>query len=363
MLSIGVLTTTLLFMKNQNWKRTYFTAVFVSLLIFGQMLYLLAFAFYDFTSEEGMFLATNNLAGADIEPHINELRVQYQAGWTGPYHGFSFYPMFAESIVHGWMKEVDLLTLVVGFGMVISWGMVYGLLSRHHQLEHMLADFKKKEADYKHALLDQKMMLLRTQIHPHFLSNSMSVIGAYILDRTPIQAYQYLQDFSGLMRGILEKATEPFLSLQEEVHFLDNFLRNLSLLLPENKLSWRFIVDPQIDAWQTLIPTMILQPLVENAIEHGIKPKDGEGIVTIRFTEENDCLVCTVEDDGVGRSNQPSVHRPGHSSMALAITEQRLQLIAGGQTPSYTLKTYDLLDNEGRARGTKVVVKLPLINA
>ncbi len=349
-------------MKNQNWKKTYFTAVFASLLIFGQILYFLAFIFYDPAIEGGVFLAANDLSTIGLGAPSNKLTPQYQAGWAGPYLIFSSLPMFAENTIQNWMRELDFLTLLVGFGIMISWGMVYGLLSRHYQLEHLLADFKQKEADYKDALLDQKMILLRTQIHPHFLSNSMSVIGAYILEQTPIQAYQYLQDFSHLMRDVLEKATEPFLSLQEEVHFLESFLRNLALMLPENKLNWRFLVDPQLDDQQILIPTMILQPLVENAVEHGIKPKEGEGKVTISFTKKEDYLLCTVEDDGVGRFHKHASLRPGHSSMALTITKQRLQLIAGDHPSAYTLKTYDLVDDEGGAQGTKVVVKLPLIN-
>lgn len=357
-----VLAITLLSMKNQNWKRTYFKVVFAGLVIFGQILYFLGFAFYDSTHQGKMYVADNDLPGIGVVPFMTEMPAQYQVAWTGPYLSFPPYPVMTKSSIQNWVEEADLLTLLVGFGILISWGMVYGLLSRHHQLEHMLVELKQKEDNYKHALMDQKMVLLRTQIHPHFLSNSMSVIGAYILERTPIQAYQYLQDFSDLMRGILEKATEPFLSLQEEVHFLDHFLRNLSLLLPESKLSWHITVDPKLDKEETLIPTMILQPLVENAIEHGIRPKDGPGKVTISFTKEEGFLVCMVEDDGVGRfHSKRKASRPGHSSMAMAITEKRLQLITSERTPNYALKIHDLVDRKGEAVGTRVVVKLPLM--
>ncbi|MBX2877385.1 MAG: histidine kinase [Saprospiraceae bacterium] len=357
----GALAVTLLSMKNKNWKQTYFNALFAYLLLLGQISFFFAGLVRDFTDHDGPLSATYNQANIGLGTMVNDVTVYHPNFLAGPHFSFSSYPGIVKSAMQYWSDNFDPLISVVGFGILISWGMVYGLLSRHQELEHMLAEFKQKETEYRHALLDQKMILLRTQINPHFLSNSMSVIGAYVLEQTPIQAYQYLQDFSSLMRDILEKAAEPFLPLEDEVHFLSAFLRNLSLQLPENKLEWHFELDPKLDPKRVLVPTMILQPLVENAIEHGIKPKKGRGRITISFTEIEGLLVCAVEDDGVGRLSEQQIQRPGHSSMALAITQQRLQLMSAEHLSTYGLKIFDLVNDEGEAAGTKVQLKLPLL--
>lgn len=348
-------------MNRKNWKRTYFRALFVYVMVFGQAIYFLAFVFSDRIGSSFKLLAANILFAERGTPLIGEGTFTHQAAIPGPSLSFPAYSMLAEDTIPNWLYNTDPLTIVVGLGILVSWGMAYGLLSRHHQLEHMIADYKKKETAYQHALVDQKMISLRTQINPHFLSNSMSVIGAFILERTPLQAYQYLQGFSELMRDVLEKSTEPFLPLKDELHFLDAFLQNLSLQLPENKLKWHFTVDSKLDKNRTLMPPMILQPLVENAIEHGIRPKDGHGQISISLAEVDGILVCIVEDDGVGRSSKPNRLNLEHNSMALSITRQRLQLMSEDQAPSYELRTFDLVNEQGLPQGTRVQVKLPLL--
>ncbi len=350
-------------MKNVNWQKKYDKTLFASLLVFGQILYFVAFIMRDVADQERTLSATYYLPSLGMGPRkiMNDLIVYHYAILTSPDPNFSSYTSFVKDSIQDWLRTFDPLTFIVGFGILLSWGVFYGLFSRHRQLEHMLAGFKRKEVAYQHALLDQKMILLRTQINPHFLSNTMSVIGAYVLERTPLQAYQYLQGLSKLMREILEKATEPYLTLKDEVRFLGTFLQNLALVLPEDKLNWHIQVDSQLDLTQTLIPTMILQPLVENAVEHGIRPKEGKGQVTISFTKVTGGLVCAVEDNGVGRRSKQKTRKSGHHSMALDITQQRLRLMSEEKVPAYELKTIDLINSQGEAQGTRVEVKLPLI--
>ena len=358
---LGASAITLLSMKNKNWKRTYFETLLAYAMILGQCLYFLAFALHNHTRTAEDIVARNGLSNLGAGPSVNSMTISYQAALPGPSLSFPSYSIFVDGAIESGLSANNPLALAIGLGLLVSCGMVFGLLSRHHELDHMIAAFKRKEAAYEHALLDQKMMLLRTQINPHFLSNSMSVIGAYILEQTPHLAYQYLQGFSHLMRDVLEKATEPYLSLKDEVHFLEKFLHNLSLQLPDGKLTWEFVIGPSLDPLETLVPTMILQPLVENAIEHGVRPKEGHGHLVISFAELEGILVCTVEDDGVGRSNKKEVQPSDHTSMALSITKERLQLMSAYQRPDYALNTIDLINEQGEARGTRVVVKLPLL--
>ena len=359
---LGALTITLLSMKNKNWKRTYFENLLAYALVLGQCLYCLAFAPGNRRSATEGIVASDGLANAGVWPSINAMVIDYQAVLLVSSLSFPAYCIFVEGAIESWLQANDQLTLAVGVSLMVSCGMILGLLSRNKQRDQLIATFKRREAEYQQALLDQKMMLLRTQINPHFLSNSMSVIGAYILEQTPYIAYQYLQGFSHLMRDVLEKATKPFLILEEEVRFLDKFLHNLSLQLPEGKLQWEFVINPNLDPAETLIPTMILQPLVENAIEHGIRPKESQGRIVISFTALQGALVCAVEDDGVGRFNNKEAQQSGHTSMALSITRERLQLMSAYHRPDYALNTIDLIDEEGAASGTRVEIKLPLLS-
>lgn len=358
---LGALAITLLSMKNKNWKRTYFETLLSHVMIWGQCLYFLAFALHNRVRTTDDIVVLDRLPNPGTWPSIDTMAISYQAALPGPSLSFPSYSIFAEGAIETWLPAKDPLALAIGIGLLVSCGMVFGLLSRHRELDHMIATFKRKEAAYEHALLDQKMRLLRTQINPHFLSNSMSVIGAYILEQTPHLAYQYLQGFSHLMRDVLEKATKPYLILKDEVHFLDKFLHNLSLQLPDRKLTWEFVIGPSLDPAEILVPTMILQPLVENAIEHGVRPKDGPGHVVISFAGLEGVLLCAVEDDGVGRSNKQEGTKSGHTSMALSITKERLQLMSTYQRPDYALNTIDLINEQGEASGTRVEIKLPLL--
>lgn len=250
-----------------------------------------------------------------------------------------------------------LLSLLLG-GILVSLS-----FSRQQYLERTISEMRKKEVEYLHAMSNQKSALLRARIHPHFLSNSMSAIGSYILVQSPLKAYQYLQNFSKLMREVLEKASEPFLSLEEELLMLDAFLESLALPLAEGKLKWNFNIDPSLDRSMTLLPTMVLQPFVENAVEHGIKPKKGGGTIEIKIKEVEGFIICTIEDDGVGRRDKKEGTKGGHQSLSTTITKERVQLLGETEGVDVDLGIFDLRDAQGKAKGTRVVMKLPLILA
>jgi|GEM_PF-6708560 len=239
--------------------------------------------------------------------------------------------------------------------------LVFLFFSRQQYLERTILEMRKKEVEYLDAMSNQKSALLRARIHPHFLSNSMSAIGSYILAQSPLKAYQYLQNFSKLMREILEKGAEPFLPLEEELLLLDTFLESLALPLAEGKLKWDFHIDPRLDRSTILLPTMVLQPFIENAVEHGIKPKKGRGTIEIKINKVENFMICTVEDDGVGRRDKKGTTKDGHQSLSTTITKERVQLLGETKGVAGTLEIFDLKDAQGKAKGTRVVMKLPLI--
>lgn len=222
---------------------------------------------------------------------------------------------------------------------------------------------KRKEAELKQRVTAHQMALLRLQMNPHFFSNSLSAIGHYVLDEAPRKAYGFLQHFSTLMRGVLEKAAHPYISLEEEIELLTSFLEIKSLELAEGQLSWDIEVDAALDQEVVLVPTMLVQPIVENAIEHGIAPKKGKGSVLLTFKRDKEKLVGTIQDDGIGRAAAAQLEnaKKGNAeSKAMSITLDRLRLLQQETGLDASMEVIDLVDENGTALGTKVVLILPL---
>ena len=206
------------------------------------------------------------------------------------------------------------------------------------------------------------MTALRAQMNPHFIFNSLNSINAFILRNEGKTASAYLTDFARLIRQILDNSARETITLEGEIEFLESYLKTESLRL-NNKLTYEIHVDENIDAFDTEIPSMVLQPYVENALWHGISPKSGSGHLSIEFKKEADgTLVMIVEDDGIGREKARALkaQRLGvnHESKGLKITQERLALYdqkRGGQS---TITAIDKKDSTGEAAGTRVEVRI-----
>jgi ligand-binding sensor domain-containing protein/two-component sensor histidine kinase len=217
------------------------------------------------------------------------------------------------------------------------------------------AEFRQKEAESKQLSAELQNAVLRLQMNPHFIFNSMNSISSYILQKDIDTANDYLGRFARLMRSILNLASQPLIPIADEIDLLEQYLSAESMRL-EQKFTWQFNVENALDIDEIMLPTMILQPFVENAIWHGLSPKKTEGHIRVGFQKHEQTLICTVEDNGVGRNAENIIRPESHPSKAIEITEQRLRMI-DGQT---SLQLIDLHDAMGAACGTRVEIKLPL---
>lgn len=222
------------------------------------------------------------------------------------------------------------------------------------------AEYKQREAEHHLEVAEIESAIFRLQMNPHFIFNSLNSIGSYIQQRDVRTANDYLARFSKLMRRILDLAKEPLIELSEEVDLLEQYLLTESIRL-EKKFTYEINWSDDIEPDETFIPTMILQPFLENAIWHGIAPKDGPGKILLQFQLKNGGLQCVVEDDGIGRKAAALLHKkqPNQTSKALAITSQRLDLIKAKSGKDARYEIIDLYDAEGLAQGTRVVIQLP----
>jgi sensor histidine kinase YesM len=173
-------------------------------------------------------------------------------------------------------------------------------------------------------------------------------------------ANDYLNQFARLMRMILDRSEYAYTEIAEEIELLTLYLQAESMRIGK-KMTFSFDIAPDLDPDETLLPTMILQPFVENAIWHGISPKEGPGHITIRFLSYNDHLCCEVEDNGVGRSSRPKSSFKSHQSKSISITKRRLEMLSKEHDTESELKIIDLFSEDQQPTGTKVQLFLPIL--
>jgi len=198
--------------------------------------------------------------------------------------------------------------------------------------------------------------LLRLQMNPHFLFNALASIQTFLLNKQDTQkAIQYLSRFAALMRQILEYSRESYISLEEEIKTLENYLA-IQQLRYNHQFDYEIEVEKDIDLWETMLPPLIAQPFVENAIEHGKVHTVENGKIKIRFQKEGKLLKLFVEDNGIGREQALQIQsKKKHKSLSTTITKDRMILLSQFTKRKFSFEVKDLPQ-----RGTQVIFQFPL---
>ncbi|SNZ01546.1 sensor histidine kinase [Flagellimonas pacifica] len=230
---------------------------------------------------------------------------------------------------------------------------VFGL--NYKVQRQLLERFKLKEEAYI-----SKTKALRAQINPHFIFNSLSSIQSFITNNDSVSALKYLSKFGRLTRNILESSIEDNVVLADEIKMLKDYLELESLRF-DNVFSYSINIHDDLDENSIEVPFMILQPFVENAIIHGLLPKkEGVKMLEVNFKKKDDVVICEVDDTGVGRKSgvQSGYSRTeGKKSRGIEVTKQRLESLKITTEP---IKMIDKIDENGSAKGTKVIIKIPI---
>ena len=210
-----------------------------------------------------------------------------------------------------------------------------------------------------------QLKALRAQMNPHFLYNALNSIQGYITSHDASTASKYLAKFAKLMRQSLEYSDMEIISLEKEVAFLEDYLFINEKLRFEDRLRYKITVDEQLEDDILGVPTMIVQPYVENAIEHGLRSKK-DGLVTVNFSLlDEDTILCVVEDNGIGREKARLLQlesAQNHRSRGTQITEMRLKILHQSPDKGVLVNTIDLVDPlRGEAQGTRVEIKIPIL--
>lgn len=220
----------------------------------------------------------------------------------------------------------------------------------------------KLNTGYKSILMQQR--LLRSQMNPHFIFNALSAIQVYILENDMENSSKFLSHFSRLMRQVLHNSQREYVSLEEEKNMLNYYLKLQQLRFPQPFI-FNIIVDKDIKEAITLIPPMITQPFVENAVEHGLRSVEKNGLVEVRFLHDNNTLIIEIEDNGIGLANAQILNNGGakHESMATRITNERLQVIERMTKKQCSLTITDLHSDTAQKSGVLVKIRIPIIKS
>ena len=233
------------------------------------------------------------------------------------------------------------------------------------ELRHELEQGRRESELLRLRATQLQLKALRAQMNPHFIFNALNAIQEFITAQRATEAATYLAQFARLMRQSLEYSERDAITLEEEVEFLREYLSLNRALRYQRGFTFAIEIDDDLEEDLITLPAMLVQPFVENALEHGIRLVD-EGHVRIAFAADptdEDRLLIFVEDNGIGRAAAARMPRvttgPQHRSLGTAITQRRLALLNhGGDAAEVTYEDFDE-QTDGRS-GTRVRIALPI---
>lgn len=208
---------------------------------------------------------------------------------------------------------------------------------------------QKRVINYEKEMLDLEQQALRLQMNPHFIFNALNSIQHAILTGKQNDAYNSLELFSSLIRGILENSKHKFISLEDEIEILKIYIEIESKRFSSD-FTYEIKIDPHIDTSGIKIPPMLIQPFVENAIWHGLMPKtEGEKKLMLSFTGTEEAIICKVEDNGIGRKNSAALkNKKQGTSLGTVLTFNRVANINLLENKTrYAIEITDKENDEG----------------
>lgn len=224
---------------------------------------------------------------------------------------------------------------------------------------------KKREAERTAAfkqISDLELRLLQAQLNPHFIFNALNAIQMYINLMDKRRANEYLVKLARLMRLFLDASREPFGTIQNEILILSLYCE-LEKLRFEDKFEYDIRCDDTISRETLMFPSMLVQPFVENAINHGLMNKGRNALLVISFVKEADMIICTIDDNGIGRKKAMELRQKSgrhNRSWGVGLSEERVQALNKLNGNNTSIEIIDKTDSDGNAAGTRVVITVSL---
>lgn len=268
--------------------------------------------------------------------------------------------MYSFRILPPYWQKWWFYLLIVGFG-----GMLVGIIAytRLRVIQQQAEQELQIETNQKIAL-NAQLKAIRAQMNPHFIFNAINSIQDLILKQDTLRSYDYLTTFAKLVRMILNFSEREFVSLQDESIFLKLYL-DLEALRFGDSFEYHIQIPPELETEN--IPSLMVQPFIENAIKHGLLHKKGPKKLEVNFSRnDQDQIICVVEDNGVGRGRAQEIQNrrvDQHRSFSSEAIQKRMQILTTQLNHNFDYSTIDLVSAEGEATGTKVEIRLPIIRS
>jgi len=211
-------------------------------------------------------------------------------------------------------------------------------------------------------IAELELKALIAQMNPHFIFNCLTSIQELIIVHKQEEAMHYLNQFSRLLRTVLDCSDKNYIPLEQELTLLELYLELESMRF-DKQFHYEITADEAIDPEEIIIPSFLLQTFVENALWHGLMHKKGDRRLSVAFTlETHDMLICKISDNGIGREQASQMKKKSlkaYQSMGIKIIRERIALMKK-QNDVFDLKIIDNKDDMGNATGTTVLVRVPI---
>jgi tetratricopeptide (TPR) repeat protein len=249
------------------------------------------------------------------------------------------------------LRKNQTTLLISGIALALLAGIMY-ILYHQYQLKN------------EKQLLTLEQTMLRSQMNPHFLFNSLNSIKLYIINNEKKNAVHYLNKFSKLVRKILEASSLKEISLADELETVELYM-NIENIRFSNEIGFEVIIEKDIDVHNIKIPSLILQPFLENALWHGLSSKEGAKNIQLWVSRENEYFTnISISDNGVGRKTAEKIKEGKvlkRKSIGIDITKERLANFSKDYQNSFNVAIVDLYDSHHNPCGTRVELRIPTI--
>ncbi|TLV00766.1 two-component regulator propeller domain-containing protein [Dyadobacter luticola] len=269
-------------------------------------------------------VSSNNAGIKSVKPLLMKLTVK---------------PYFINTWFFRILIGLSIAALIVG---MMRWR--FNTLAERTQLDLQIAQWRLKA--------------LQSQMNPHFLFNSLNSVQNYLLTNRGVEGAKYLSKFSKLVRRIMENSNHQYLSFEKIIDTLKMYVEIESFRF-NHEFTYVFDIEDNETLMDAQLPPMLLQPYIENAIWHGLMPKEGEKRLTITARVANDHIICTIEDNGVGREFAPRTE--GHISRGQEMTRGIFDSLRRKDSEA-KLELIDLFDDQNKPAGTRVRMIIPIEN-
>ncbi len=258
-------------------------------------------------------------------------------------------------------NQADILKSKFERNKTIFW---YSILGLFIIAASFMALYRNRRLEQEKLILTLEQDMLRNQMNPHFIFNSLNSIKLYIINNEKENAVYYLNKFSKLIRKILVASSEKESSLTDELETMQLYM-NIENIRFSNEIDFNIIIGKTVNTDTIKVPSFMLQPFLENALWHGLSSKneDKKIVLDVQRTSE-DYVNISIIDNGIGRKQAQKIKDDKfikRKSVGIAITKARLANFSKGYTTDFSIDIEDLYDESGQASGTRVLVKVPTI--